>query len=95
MERRTHPRFLTLTTAKIVGDNTALPIDCAILNFSESGAALLVPGLTTVPEVFRLVIDPDGAVRTCRLLWRTGNRIGVRFRHADDDAGVSSTALDS
>jgi hypothetical protein len=84
MERRVHPRLLTLRTAKIIGDDTAAPIDCAILNESKFGAALLVPSIPAVPEQFRLVIDPHGTVRACRLRWRAGNRIGVCFRNADN-----------
>ncbi len=93
MEKRIHPRALTLKTGKIVGADTARAIDCAILNESDHGAALLVPELTPIPDLFCLVIDPDGATRACRLRWRTGNRIGVYFATPQDDRASDPTPV--
>ena len=97
MEQRIHPRFLTLKTAQIVADGLAAPIDCAILNYSQSGAALLVPRFTAVPDAFRLLIDPDGAMFACRVRWRSGSRVGVSFHRpgeacaVPDEPGVTAT----
>jgi hypothetical protein len=32
-----------------------------------------------IPTEFTLVIPSDGVSRPCRVIWRSGNRIGVRF----------------
>lgn len=81
-DARRHRRTLVFRTAKIVAAGVAGHIDCAILNVSESGAALLLPNLAAVPAVFDLVIDPDGTMRNCELRWRTHNRAGIQFADA-------------
>ncbi len=90
MDRRAHSRLLTLKTAKIASNDIAQQIDCAILNMSESGAAILVPRLAVVLREFLLVTDPDGEVRCCSLRWSSGARIGISFRRADGSSMPST-----
>jgi PilZ domain-containing protein len=76
---RSHPRQLTLNTATILpaGDDSGM--DCAVLNFSEGGLCLLVPSPDAVPDEFELIVDPDGARHSCTVMWKSGNRVGVRI----------------
>jgi hypothetical protein len=79
IEARKNLRHLTLKTAKIVFDDMGSPIDCAILNISDGGACILVPRLAEIPDVFRIVVDPNGTTHLCGVSWKSGNRVGLAF----------------
>jgi hypothetical protein len=77
---REQPRELTLKTAKIKTKIMESAIHCAILNISDTGACILVPDQTDIPDTFDLTIDPIGSNYACRVAWRSKNRIGVSFQ---------------
>jgi 16S rRNA U1498 N3-methylase RsmE len=53
---------------------------CEIVNISESGARLQIPKNRTVPTQFMLVIAIGrGPQRRCRVVWRSGAKVGVEF----------------
>jgi PilZ domain len=57
------------------------PRACTIIDMSESGAQLDVPGDGEVRGEFWLLIGGNSHVRRqCRVMWRSGNRVGVQFR---------------
>jgi PilZ domain-containing protein len=59
------------------------PQACVIIDMSETGAQLEVPPDVAVPGEFVLLIGGNSHVqRLCKLVWRTGKRIGVEFRVA-------------
>ena len=64
------------------GDPTsaAAEIDCAILDLSDSGARILLPAGTDLPDSFDLSVDPDGQVKCCRVVWKAGTSVGVTFQ---------------
>ncbi len=95
MQNRNWQRFLTLKTGKIVSDQVSQSVDCAIVNISEMGAGLLVPKDWVAPKAFRLIVDPDGEARNCRLQWQSGSRIGVSFEQADSILSHFSTLVQS
>ncbi len=75
-ERRTHRRFRTLKSARIVCDD---PVDCVVVNLSYSGAALkLSQAAKDLPLQFILTLNA-GPVRRCRVCWRHGDKVGVKF----------------
>ena len=75
-ERRTHRRFRTLKSARIVCDD---PVDCVVVNLSYSGAALkLTQPAKDLPLQFILTLN-SGPVRRCRVCWRHGDKVGVKF----------------
>jgi hypothetical protein len=82
LERRAHPRWLTLKTGKIVRSDDACDIDCAILDMSEAGARILVSDPTEVPQKFVLKCDRTHAVYICERVWTDGNRIGLSYHLA-------------
>jgi hypothetical protein len=49
---------------------------------SETGAALEVERPTGVPDDFTLLIKPEIIKRDCHVVWRSTERIGVRFKDA-------------
>jgi hypothetical protein len=77
---RKQPRVLTLKTATIKFETMESAILCAILNISDAGACILVSDQAEIPETFELEIDPLGSNHTCRVEWRSENRIGVSFQ---------------
>ena len=86
---RTQPRELTLKTAKIKCEATNSVILCAILNINDAGACILVSDQTDIPETFDLTIDPIGSNYTCRVVWRSDNRIGVSFQPPTGDPSAT------
>jgi hypothetical protein len=55
-------------------------IVCTILNISNDGAQLVINSDLILPSRFALRLTEDGKEkRGCRITWRKGSRIGVRF----------------
>jgi hypothetical protein len=78
IDHRRKPRLRTIKGGSILF-GTAAAIDCIIRNMSEIGAALEVERPTGVPDNFTLLIKPEIIKRDCRAVWRSAERIGVRF----------------
>ena len=77
-ERRKVQRHRVLKAGSI-GFNRAARIDCRIRNLSPAGACLDVASQVGIPDDFVLVIESDHMRQPCRVIWRSGNRIGVAF----------------
>ena len=54
-------------------------IDCTVRNLSDTRAALSVESQVGIPTEFKLVVVSDHVSRTCRVVWRKENRIGISF----------------
>jgi len=68
-----YPAFIDL------GDGSPLR-ECTFCDASQDGAQLAVADPNSVPDEFILVLSSGGAARRrCRVAWRTGNEVGVRF----------------
>jgi hypothetical protein len=78
-ENRRSPRLLVLKTGTVRAGPSFVPIYCAVLNLSMTGACILVSRSAAVPDNFELAIDRDVAVRSCTMVWRKGPLIGLRF----------------
>ena len=76
-DQRGSRRTRVLKSAKISFGGGA--ISCTVRNVSVSGAQLAAESPLGIPTEFTLVIPSDGVSRPCRVIWRSGNRIGVRF----------------
>jgi hypothetical protein len=87
---RRRPRELTFRTGKIRFNKLAADIDCAVLNVHEEGACLLVPDGNRIPENFELAIDGEPVVHTCRVVWRSGHRLGVSLQSTAPRASVDA-----
>lgn len=77
-DRRHEPRSRAFKSGTIsVGAGC---VECLIRNFSKAGACLEIKGNTTaVPNDFKLIIKPESLFRTCKVIWRNRDRIGVVF----------------
>jgi hypothetical protein len=65
------------------GDST----ECIVHNLSDTGAHLQIRG--PVPRTFNLVIDGDLISRACCVVWRSANRVGVKFEGQVEIAGFA------
>jgi len=53
---------------------------CVLSNASDTGARLDVEDSTMVPDAFMLLLAGNGsAQRTCRVVWRKPQQVGVTF----------------
>jgi hypothetical protein len=79
-ERRDEFRLSASGTAKIVGTGGETPIHCTVHDISGSGCSLAVNAMVRLPESFQLVPDDDNSLGyPCRMVWRKGGRIGIKF----------------
>jgi hypothetical protein len=76
-EQRGSRRAKVLKSAKMSFGGGA--VTCSVRNLTEAGALLDVESPLGIPLEFNLVIPSDGMSRPCRVIWRSGNRIGVWF----------------
>ena len=74
---RVRPSGRVSSAAKIIVDPKAAPVDCTVVDYSAGGASLLLPAGTSLPPRFELL--HGGTKKRCRLVWKSGNRIGVAF----------------
>ncbi len=75
-ERRRHRRFRTFKVARILHDNSII---CIVVNMSQGGAMIQLPGLEIkCPPSFDLQFR-SGSPRHCRVCWTSQHQIGVEF----------------
>ena len=76
-EHRGSRRAKVLKSAKISFGGAA--VSCSLRNLTEAGALLDVESPLGIPPEFTLVIPSDGMPLSCRVFWRPGHRMSVRF----------------
>jgi hypothetical protein len=54
-------------------------IDCLIRNLSRHGACLELVSPIATPAAFTLTIKGNPMQLSCKAVWRSGKKIGVRF----------------
>src|SRR5271167_1560463 len=62
---------------------------CILVDLSNAGAKIAGIRAYTIPDEFRLR-TPLGDRRSCRVLWRTEDTLGVQFTDCMDGNGSSS-----
>ncbi len=84
-EKRRRRRLRARRAASVnLGDNSK-PIRCVLWDHSQDGARLAPAYASKLPDAFTLILDKTTAHR-CRVVWRKGPLLGVRFlRGADDE----------
>lgn len=80
-DNRTEFRVRASGRGKISLPEEAITIDCVVHDISPSGACLEIDRLAaSIPELFAIVPDDgDDLGYACRVVWRNGNRIGIKF----------------
>jgi hypothetical protein len=77
IENRQYPRQEIALKVSIETGNS-VPIECRLSDLSQSGARLVVGDSGSVPEEFVLALSSD-LRRWCRVVWRSGQNVGVHF----------------
>ena len=54
-------------------------IDCVVRDLTNAGAGIQLPKMLDLPEALDLTFDRGRSIRSCRLVWRTLDKIGVEF----------------
>lgn len=82
-DSRKNARNLTLLTGKVLASSAPTSVDCAVLNISQTGACILVPNGTEIADALVLKIDRDPDAHNCKIAWRAGCRVGLKFEGQD------------
>jgi hypothetical protein len=82
-EKRTGERHRTLMTGRVYFRSGRSSLDCQVRNISLSGACLKGPGVTDLPDHFRLEIPARDRIYDCQIRWRLNDTIGIQFRSPD------------
>jgi len=77
-EKRRRRRVKTRRAAWINLDGDAKPVRCVLWDVSEDGARIAPAQAGKLPDMFTLILDKTTAHR-CRVRWRKGAQVGVRF----------------
>ncbi|MCG2633034.1 PilZ domain-containing protein [Bradyrhizobium sp. WYCCWR 13023] len=86
-ERREVERTNVDEIAYISGDGASLR--CRVFNISDKGAAIELPTKQHMRSIFQLMFEKDRSVRDCRLVWSSGNRVGVVFVDKPAEEGAA------
>jgi hypothetical protein len=92
-EKRRRRRVRTRRAAWIDVGGDAKPLRCVLWDVSEGGARLAPAQANKLPDTFTLILDKTTAHR-CRVVWRKGPLVGVRFLlSAEDEKAAAKSAV--
>lgn len=91
-ERRKIERTAVDEIAYVVGDGAS--VRCRVVNISSHGCAIEIRDTTLVRATFKLVFERDRIFRDCRLIWISGNRVGVEFTDDQPKSSIDVQPLD-
>src|SRR5579871_689289 len=75
----------TLLAGKIVSDFGQSSIDCVVRRLSDRGATLKAESHLGIPQRFHLLIANEGSLRPAKLVWQSGNEVGVEFETSGEE----------
>lgn len=79
-DRRLVRRTKVLRSAKIIVPRRSPVIHCTVQNITDGGACLKVANTSGVPQTFELTFEHGRTRRSCRVVWRTHDKLGVSFK---------------
>jgi hypothetical protein len=82
-DRRLLTRTRVLRNAKIIVPRRSPVIYCTVENITNSGACLKLASTSGVPRTFDLTFEHGRTRRSCRVVWRTNDKLGVAFETAE------------
>jgi hypothetical protein len=92
-DRRTIKRTRVLRSAKIIVPRRSPVIHCTVQNINNGGACLKLANTFGLPETFDLTFEHGRTRRSCRVIWRTDDQLGVAFTDTEKTvSGVDSKA---
>jgi hypothetical protein len=78
-ERRSKGRTVINRDALIFFTGNDTVHSCCVRNVTNDGASIRLNGLSILPFKFGLSFDRFCTMQTCRMIWRDGDFLGVRF----------------
>ncbi|MGA3307724.1 MAG: PilZ domain-containing protein [Xanthobacteraceae bacterium] len=81
--RRAMRRTRILRCAKIIVPRRSPVISCTVQNITGGGACLKLANTYGVPETFDLTFEHGRTRRSCRVVWRTDDKLGVMFENKE------------
>ena len=78
-DRRAIGRTRVLRCAKIIVPRDSPVIHCTVQNITGGGACLKLANTYGVPQTFDLTFEHGRTRRSCRVVWRTADQLGVTF----------------
>jgi hypothetical protein len=91
-DRRNLVRTRVLRNAKIIVPRRSPVIHCTVQNITGGGACLKLANTYGIPETFDLTFEHGRTRRACRVVWRTGDQLGVAFADEDKAAAEDNVA---
>lgn len=91
-DRRTVTRTKVLRNAKIIAPTRSSVIHCTVQNITSRGASLKLANTYGMPESFELTFEHGRTRRTCRVIWRTADQLGIAFEGDDGAAAAEPRA---
>jgi PilZ domain len=88
-DRRENFRTEWNVSATIYDADRHLERPCVLIDLSSDGAKIAGVRARTIPDEFRLR-TPNGDRRSCRVIWRTEDALGVEFTNHTDGEVRSS-----
>jgi hypothetical protein len=85
-ERRDVKRTRVQRSAKIIVPRRSPVIHCTVQNITSRGACLKMANTHGVPETFDLTFEHGRTRRSCRVVWRTNDKLGVSFKEEEATA---------
>ncbi len=85
-DRRAVQRTRVLRCAKIIVPRRSPVIHCTVQNITSGGACLKLANTFGVPETFDLTFEHGRTRRSCRVVWRTTDKLGVMFETSEPPA---------
>ena len=82
-DRRAMQRTRVLRNAKIIVPRRSSVICCTVQNITGGGACLKLANTFGLPETFDLTFEHGRTRRSCRVVWRTNDKVGVKFESAE------------
>ena len=80
-DRRGRTRILR--SAKLIVPRQSSVIHCTVQNITGGGACLKLANTFGLPETFDLTFEHGRTRRSCRVVWRTNDKLGVMFETSD------------
>jgi hypothetical protein len=78
-DRRKVQRTSVLKNAKLVLNNCSSLFDCTVLNLTNVGSCISLTSPICAHDSFELTFDHALSSRTCHVIWRSENKVGVSF----------------
>ena len=86
-------RRTRLRSGKVADTRNRFIIECAVHDRSEEGARLRLAKNVALPDDIRLFDDEQNALFPARIIWRTGQEVGVHFLPPDTMGDIPEADL--